>query len=79
MSAWLTGLGPQVIIQNASTNGLMYSDCNSNNTPIFDLSSPKYFQLNYQPKPNSPVAGTGYYNTGTDAKTSVRAQIPETR
>ncbi|KAJ5153557.1 uncharacterized protein N7482_010035 [Penicillium canariense] len=45
-------------------------DCNSNNTPIFDLSSPKYFQLSYQPKSNTSVAGASYYETGADAKTA---------
>lgn len=65
MAAWWTDLGAQVVMQNETTGGLMYSLCNSNSTPVFPDDPPQYFSLAFQPRNGTALAGTGWWDTTT--------------
>ncbi|KAJ9155273.1 Protein crumbs 3 [Pleurostoma richardsiae] len=65
LAAWWTDIGPQVLVQNTSTTAIMYSMCNSNNTPIFPTDPPNLLSLSYQPRNGTAVAGVGWWDTKT--------------
>ena len=66
MAAWMTTIGPQILMQNLTTGGIMYSSCNSYDTPIFPNDPPNMLSLTYQPRNGTAVAGTGWWdNTAT--------------
>lgn len=75
MAAWFTTIGPQILVQNLTTGGIMYSSCNSYTTPIFPNDPPNLLSLTYQPRNGTAVAGTGWWdNTKTTTSMFYQAQ-----
>lgn len=74
MASWFTTIGPQVLVQNLTTGGIMYSSCNSYDTPIFPNDPPNLLSLTYQPRNGTAVAGTGWWD---EVKTTVSERDDE--
>jgi hypothetical protein len=62
ITAWLTEIGPQVILQNKTTSQIRYSACNSNDQPQYSYSDRRFFSLSHSPKNGTPLAGAGWWN-----------------
>jgi len=62
IAAWWTEVGPQIILQNATTNQIRYSACNSRNQAKYSYADASVFSLKYKPKVGTPVTGVGWYN-----------------
>jgi hypothetical protein len=65
IDAWWTQMGPQIIRQNATTGAIMYSMCNSNDTPIWPTDPPLEFNLTYTPKNGTALTGQGWWDSST--------------
>ncbi len=72
IGAWWTGMGPQIVRQNATTGSLMYSMCNSNFTPIFPTEPPLFLSIMYTPRNGTALTGVGWYTSGSNPTTWVR-------
>ena len=62
IAAWWTEVGPQIVVQNATTNQIRYSACNSRNQAKYSYTDASVFSLKYKPKVGTPVTGVGWYN-----------------
>ncbi|KAK1750231.1 hypothetical protein QBC47DRAFT_122466 [Echria macrotheca] len=62
MSAWWTGIGPQVVFHNKTTGAIRYTACNSFGDAYYSYTGPNELKLNYKPKNDTPLAGVGYWN-----------------
>jgi len=60
-------MGPQIIKQDPAAGGFVYSMCNSKDTPIFPTNPPLMLSISsdYTPKNGTPLAGQGWYTSGT--------------
>ncbi|KAK4042475.1 hypothetical protein C8A01DRAFT_33414 [Parachaetomium inaequale] len=63
ISAWLTDIGPQVILVNETTNQIRYSACNSYDSAKYSYTDGSVFSLLIKPKVGTPVAGAGWWNS----------------
>ncbi len=43
ITAWVTGIGPQIMLQNTTTTDIRYSYCNSFNSPIYNTTEDTSF------------------------------------
>jgi len=63
MAAWMTGYGPQIIIQNATTGAVRHSPCNAYGTPTYSYTDSGYeLPLIIKPKNGTALAGTGWWD-----------------
>ncbi|KAK3363357.1 hypothetical protein B0T25DRAFT_627541 [Lasiosphaeria hispida] len=62
IAAWWNGIGPQIILQNTTTDAIRHSTCNAFNTPFYSPTDGSELSLYYKPKTGTPLAGTGYWN-----------------
>ncbi|KAH6854915.1 hypothetical protein B0I37DRAFT_42522 [Chaetomium sp. MPI-CAGE-AT-0009] len=62
IAAWWTTIGPQIIVQNATTNQIRYSACNSRDQAKYSYTDGSVFSLKYKPKAGTPVTGVGWWN-----------------
>ncbi|EAQ89649.1 hypothetical protein CHGG_06268 [Chaetomium globosum CBS 148.51] len=62
IAAWWTEVGPQIILQNTTTNQIRYSACNSRGQAKYSYTDASVFSLKYKPKVGTPVTGVGWYN-----------------
>lgn len=64
MAAWWTDLGPQVILQNATTGLIQYSACNSKGQPQYSATDKSTFSLDeHKPKKGTPLGGAGWFDS----------------
>lgn len=66
MAAWYTGAGADVVMQNITSGDLLYSQDLGSGFADF-----KKLDLQFLPKPGTPIAGTGYQE-GSSGSISVR-------
>ena len=64
MAAWFTDQGPQLVRQDVTTGNILYSMCNSNNTPVFPSSPPMSLDLRHPPLDGTALTGAGYITNG---------------
>ncbi|KAK3298546.1 uncharacterized protein B0H64DRAFT_77961 [Chaetomium fimeti] len=62
IAAWWTEIGPQIILQNSTTNQIRYSACNSRDQAKYSYTDGSVFSLKYKPKVGTPVTGVGWWN-----------------
>lgn len=65
ISAWWTGIGPQLILQNETTGLIRYSACNSYDDPKYSYTDGSVLSLTHKPKMGTPLSGTGYWTDRT--------------
>ncbi|KAL2130226.1 hypothetical protein VTI74DRAFT_6723 [Chaetomium olivicolor] len=61
MAAWWNGIGPQIILQNETTNQIRYSACNSFDVPKYSYTDGNVLALSQKPKAGTPLAGVGWW------------------
>ncbi|KAK0655789.1 hypothetical protein B0T16DRAFT_302194, partial [Cercophora newfieldiana] len=61
IASWLTGIGPQIILQNLTTGAIRHSPCNSFNTAYYSHTEAYELPLTYKPKYETALAGVGYW------------------
>ncbi|KAH8886637.1 hypothetical protein GQ53DRAFT_844857 [Thozetella sp. PMI_491] len=76
ISTWWTvyGFGPQLLVRNDTTGEFRYSDCNSNNNPIYSYVGDKVLDFKYPPRNGSAFSGTGYVSNGNVTVASIYYQ-----
>ncbi|KAL2262939.1 hypothetical protein VTK26DRAFT_8865 [Humicola hyalothermophila] len=62
IAAWWNGIGPQILIQNATTGQIRYSACNRRDVPRYSYTDGSVLSLTYKPKIGTPLAGVGWWN-----------------
>ena len=65
IAAWWTGIGPQVILQNATTGAIRHSPCNAFGVPTYSHTDSRVLALSHEPKNGTALAGTGWWNEKT--------------
>lgn len=65
IAAWWTGIGPQIVLQNKTTGAIRHSACNAFGTAYYSYTDGSELPLSYKPKKDTPLAGTGYWDTRT--------------
>ena len=65
IAAWWTGIGPQIILQNATTGAIRHSPCNAFGVPTYSHTDSSELPLSHSPKKGTPLAGTGWWNEKT--------------
>jgi len=62
MAAWMTGIGPQVILMNSTTGQIRHTKCNSWSDLYYSPTDSSVLSLEHRPKNNTPIAGEGWFN-----------------
>ncbi|KAK4155316.1 hypothetical protein C8A00DRAFT_13620 [Chaetomidium leptoderma] len=62
IAAWWTDIGPQIILQNETTNQIRYSACNSRDQARYSYTDGSVLPLSQRPKIGTPLAGVGWWN-----------------
>ncbi|KAK3693600.1 hypothetical protein B0T22DRAFT_44599 [Podospora appendiculata] len=65
IASWWTDIGPQVILQNATTGAIRYSACNSYDSPAYSPTDGSALSLIFKPKAGTPLAGAGWWDETT--------------
>ena len=76
IAAWHNGVASQVIVQDPDTGDVYYSNCNSQNTPVFPTNPKNVFPFTQPPKLGSSLAGIGYYSGTTIVVGSPGPRLP---
>jgi hypothetical protein len=61
--AYATERTTQVGIQDPSTGDIFYSNCNSEDTPIFPLDEPNVLETDNKPRNGTALAAAGWWDT----------------
>lgn len=65
IAAWWTGIGPQIILQNATTGAIRHSPCNAFGVPTYSHTSAHELPLAQTPKNGTALAGAGWWDEKT--------------
>lgn len=62
INAWWNGYNAQIILQNATTNQIRYSACNSEGDPKYSYTDGSVLSISHKPRVGTPLAGTGWWD-----------------